>query len=92
MTTIPKVVLNHDLVQIILDGSSYRVLIAMSKGGMVEHQPFPGDQRGLVAAMSLATDVLAGKIWLSHQIKTDNLPEIPERVELKRSLNGRVGR
>jgi len=62
-----EVIVNHKLVQVILDPKvGYRVLIAMQKGGQVEHNPFPSNQMGLVGAMQLATEVMAGKIWLSH--------------------------
>lgn len=56
-------ILTHKLVRIIFDGNQHRVYIALSKGGWLEHNPFPGDLRGLVAAMSLATDCLAGKFY-----------------------------
>lgn len=83
-----KIILNHDMVQILHEGSHYRVLITMSKGGQVEHEPFPGDQRGLVAAVSLATDVLAGKVWLSHAIDGAKRFALPETVQLQ--VNGKV--
>lgn len=75
-------ILNHPLVQIAQEKSKYRVLISLSKGGQIEHEPFPGDQRGLVAAMSLATEVLAGKVWLSHYIAGEKRFELPETVSL----------
>jgi hypothetical protein len=77
-----KTILNHPLVQILNEGAKYRVLISMSKGGQVEHEPFPGDQRGLVAAMSLATEVLAGKVWLSHSVAGPKRFELPEQVQI----------
>jgi hypothetical protein len=81
-----KTILNHELIKILEDKGQYRVLISMTNGGQVEHQPFPGDQRGLVAAVSLAVDVLAGKIWLSHVAETDSKVSIPERVLLERKI------
>lgn len=63
-------IVNHKLVQVIQDpAAGYRVFISMEKGGQVETRPFPGDQMGLVGAMQLATEVMAGKIWLSHVAK-----------------------
>jgi hypothetical protein len=62
-----EVIVNHKLVTVILDPhAGYRVFITMQRGGQVEHNPFPGNQMGLVGAMQLATEVMAGKIWLSH--------------------------
>jgi hypothetical protein len=67
MKTKGEVIVNHKLVQVILDpATGYRVFITMQRGGKVEHNPFPANNMGLVAAMQLATEVLAGKIWLSH--------------------------
>jgi hypothetical protein len=56
-------ILQHRLVRIEFDGTQHRVFIAMSRGGYLEHNPFPGDLRGLVSAMTLATDCLAGKFF-----------------------------
>lgn len=66
-----NLIVNHKLVQVMEDPAvGYRVLISMEKGGQVETNPFPGNQMGLVGAMQLATEVMAGKIWLSH-VATD---------------------
>jgi len=60
-----KLIVNHELVQVIQDPNlSYRVFIVMEKGGVVEHAPFPGNAQGLVGAMNLATECIAGKVWL----------------------------
>lgn len=57
-------ILNTQFVKILqLTTGKYRVLIAMSDGGWIEHNEFDGDARGLVAAMSLATDCCAGKFY-----------------------------
>lgn len=66
-TTGLKKIVDHKLVIVLEDPKlGYRVLISMEKGGQVETNPFPGNQMGLVGAMQLATEVMAGKIWLSH--------------------------
>jgi hypothetical protein len=70
MKTKNKTIVNHELVQVVLDPAvGYRVYISMQKGGLVETNPYPGNQMGLVAAMQLATEVMSGKIWLSHVAK-----------------------
>ena len=62
-----NVIVNHKLVQVTEDPAvGYRVFITMQSGGQIEHNPFPANQMGLVGAMQLATEVIAGKIWLSH--------------------------
>jgi len=66
-----NLIVNHKLIQVIEDPAvGYRVLITMQKGGQVETNPYPGNQAGLVAAMQMATEVMAGKVWLSH-VATD---------------------
>jgi hypothetical protein len=70
MKTKGNVIVNHKLVQVVEDPTAgYRVFITMEKGGQVETAPFPPNQLGLVGAMQLATEVMAGKIWLSHVAK-----------------------
>ena len=60
-----KLIVNHDLVQVIQDpNGNYRAFIVMEKGGVIEHAPFPGNPQGLVGAMNLATECIAGKVWL----------------------------
>jgi hypothetical protein len=58
-----KQILNTPIVQILEKDGEYQVIIAMSKGGFVEHEPFPKDLQGLVSAMQLATECLAGKFF-----------------------------
>ena len=61
-----KLVVNHELVQVIQDFNTleYRVFIVMEKGGVIEHKSFPGNPMGVVGAMNLATECMAGKVWL----------------------------
>ena len=79
-----NVIVNHKLVQVIEDPAvGYRVLISMEKGGQVETNPYPGNQMGLVAAMQIATEVMAGKIWLSHLAKDAPAWTAPLAVQLQ---------
>jgi hypothetical protein len=76
-------IVNHKLVRVQEDSEvGYRVFITMQKGGEVEHQPFPYNQMGLVGAMQLATEVMAGKIWLSHVSSTAPGWTAPQSVML----------
>lgn len=58
-----RTILDHEIVKIQHDGTRHRVFIRLSRGGWLEHEPLPGDLRGLVTAMTLATDCLAGKFF-----------------------------
>jgi len=60
-----KLIVNHDLVQVIqAENGMYRTFIVMEKGGVIEHARFPGNPQGLIGAMNLATECIAGKVWL----------------------------
>ena len=58
------VILKTDLCRIEQDQNGYRVLIKMKDGAWVQNAPQSNDLRGLIAALTLSIDVLAGKIWL----------------------------
>lgn len=59
-------ILNTPWAQIFLTKAGYQLLIKMSEGGWVEHNPFPPKPEGLVAAMQVATEVCAGKFFLKQ--------------------------
>lgn len=83
-----EVIVNHKLVQVILDPAvGYRVLISMEKGGQVETNPYPANQMGLVGAMQIATEVMSGKIWLSHVAKDAPAWTAPPAVQLNAPKN-----
>lgn len=56
-------VLDTPLVQIFEEDNQYKMLIKMSQGGILEHEPFPKNLQGLVSALQLATEILAGKFY-----------------------------
>jgi hypothetical protein len=54
---------DHEMVKVFSTKQAHTVYIKMQEGGWVKHHPFPPDLRGLVGAMGIATDVMAGKFW-----------------------------
>lgn len=59
-----KIILNHEFVQIIDNGKQYSVLIHMVRSGQIlEHEPYERSLRGLVSALTLATEVISGKFY-----------------------------
>lgn len=68
-----KVVLDTKLIQVLDTGSEYQVLIALSRGGVIEHEPFERSQQGLVAALLLAADVNAGKFFPRRVVEAHKL-------------------
>lgn len=79
-----KLILDTELVQIVQEGGEYRMFIKMSRGGTLEHEPFPQDLRGLVAALQLATEVCAGKFF------PRGLAELPPANTEERPLIGQA--
>lgn len=65
-----KVVLDTEIVKINDIGTEYQVLVRMSRGGVIEHEPFPKTIQGLVSAMQLATEICAGKFFPRQVVET----------------------
>lgn len=77
-----SIVLNHAIVRIIKNDNQY--LLQMKMGSQwVQQAPYTGDQRGLIGAMTLAIDVLAGKVWLTHVVV---LPQSNNNNQLNKQI------
>ena len=61
-----KTLLNHDMCIITESNNELQVKIRMMKGGYVLNRPFPADLRGTIAALTLALDILSGKVILQE--------------------------
>jgi len=59
-----KTILDTELCKIVKNEKGHQVFIAMNSKKWVANTPHSGDLKGLIGAMTLAIDVLAGKIWL----------------------------
>ena len=79
-----KLVVDADLVKVFFTGAEHRVFIKMSKGDMIEHEPFPPNLEGLIASMQLATEVCAGKFFPRCVVETTSptkqIPSTPLRI------------
>ena len=75
--------LNHILVKIYLTDSEAKVIVKMKSGGWVELEPLPSSMDGVVMAMTIATEVLAGKFIIrglhSEMKVTEDVGEIPTK-------------
>lgn len=61
-----KTLLNHDMCMITESNNELQVKIRMMKGGYVLNRPFPADLRGTIGALTLALDVISGKVILQE--------------------------
>jgi hypothetical protein len=77
-----KIILTHEMVRIVQTTTGYDLHLCMQNGQWVEHEPFPPDQRGLVAAVSLAAEILAGKFWLRKTLQQGPALNIPTPMQL----------
>jgi hypothetical protein len=75
-----KLIVNHEIVKVMFEAGQHRVLIKLSEGGFIEHNPFPGDLRGLVAAMDLARDCIAGKFFPARIVQTKEKKFIDQAI------------
>lgn len=82
-----KLILDTNICKIWHTGSEYRVMIAMSEGGWLEHQPFPGELKGLISALDLSMNVLSGKFWVKKvapdELTTRDPVEYKPRPKMK---------
>ena len=65
-----KLILDTPLVQIHQTKIGYQMRITSMNGTIIEHAPFPPNLEGMVAAISLAAEIRAGKFCLSHVVST----------------------
>ncbi len=59
-----KTILSHEMVKIVQKDNAYILSLRMRDGQWAIQSPYEGNQRGLIGAMTLAIDVLAGKVLL----------------------------
>lgn len=56
---------NTPLVRVFKSAKGYEMHIVCKDGSVIEHEPFPNDLQGMVAAISLSAEICAGKFYLS---------------------------
>lgn len=67
-----NLIVNTKYVKIEETNTEYKVYIALSKGGWIEHNPFQKDTMGLASAMQLATECCAGKFYPKQIVTIGN--------------------
>lgn len=81
-----KLVLDTDNVKVYLEGAGHVVYIKMGDGKWMVNRPHSGDLKGLVAALTLGIDALAGKIWPMTAVSLNEKDKNPSPLEL--AFNG----
>jgi len=87
-----KTLLDHSMIKITEEGTELKVKIKMLKGGWVLNRPFPADLRGTIGALTLALDVISGKVILeSIAIEDTNVAQEMLTVLLAESTTKLIG-
>lgn len=73
-------IVQTDHIQIEDHGDQYKVFLPLQTGGVVEHEPFPRNPQGLVAALLLAADVCAGKFYLKRIVVEKGIARKPQML------------
>ena len=67
-----KLILDTDNARIEQVGFEYRLYIRMESGQYILQKPYPADPMGLAGALTLAMDVVVGKVWLQEVVAETN--------------------
>lgn len=81
-----KPILQHSMVKIIERDNTYVLLIRTMDNQWVRQNPYPADQRGIIGALTLAVDVLAGKVLLAGIEAPTKATANEDRVKLPKSI------
>lgn len=66
-----QILFDHALCKILIEGSETKLFIKMMDGRWATQRPYENDLRGHIGALTLALDVLAGKIILGTTTTLD---------------------
>ena len=64
-----KILLNHEFCKVVEENSQFILYVKMANGSYAVQAPYPADLRGAIGALTLALDVLAGKIQLGTTVQ-----------------------
>jgi hypothetical protein len=64
-----KILLNHDLCRVVEENGKFTLYVKMANGSYAVQRPYDADLRGAIGALTLALDVLAGKIILGGVVQ-----------------------
>jgi len=73
-----NLILNTENCRIYSDKNGIILEMKMEDGGWVQQCPFKHDLSGLIAALTLSVDVIAGKVWLKKVV--DDKPKLNNKL------------
>lgn len=82
------VVVNTPLVCVKKGSVGFHMYITCKDGSIIEHEPFSNDLQGMVAAISLAAEICAGKFYLNKVVRMTATNDKPALEGAKGHLNG----
>lgn len=76
-----KILLNHDFAKAVEENGQITLYIKLANGEYAVQAPYPADLRGAIGALTLALDVLAGKIMLGTTVRLNESDFRPENFD-----------
>lgn len=73
-----KILLNHQFCKVVEENGQFILYVKMANGKYAVQAPYPADLRGAIGALTLALDVLAGKIQLGTTVELNESEFNPE--------------
>jgi hypothetical protein len=81
-----QVLLNHEFCKVVIENGQCTLYIRMANGEHAVQRPYPADLRGQIGALTLALDVLAGKIILGGTVRLNENEFKPENADAVETL------
>ena len=81
-------ILNTPIVRIEQIDNTYVLKLRTSSGKFMQCKPYDKDLKGMIAALTLAIDALAGKVWLDKMEEEPNLEKLTIEQRQQRLLKG----
>jgi len=76
-----SVLLNHQFVRVVEENGFYNLYIKMRNGQWACQAPYAADLRGAIAALTLAVDIMAGKILLTDVTTLDERDFMAKQID-----------
>ena len=77
-----KIILDTNTCKVYQEKEGIVLYMQLKNGGWVKNNPYKGDLQGLIGALTLGIDVLAGKVWPSMVVSSPegDLKPVPQQL------------